>query len=140
MILNSEIKNAINSKLDQGKFQSMCNQILYEMGYKNYSPLGTSDYSDNTVLGTPDTFYIKDDICTFVEFTIQKQKLFKKINDDTDKCIENFSKVSKIKNKKIIIFYSSSRLKPEQVITLRTNVKLIILALKYIILKILLIC
>lgn len=123
MILNSEIKNAINSKLDQGKFQSMCNQILYEMGYKNYSPLGTSDYSDNTVLGTPDTFYIKDDICTFVEFTIQKQKLFKKINDDTDKCIENFSKVSKIKNKKIIIFYSSSRLKPEQVITLENKCK-----------------
>lgn len=118
MILNNEIKNAINSKLDQGKFQSMCNQILYEMGYKNYSPLGTSDHSDNTVLGTPDTFYIKDNTCTFVEFTTQKTNLFNKINDDTDKCIKTFNSLSKNKNKKIIIFYSSSRLKPEQVAVL----------------------
>lgn len=123
MILNSEIKNAINSKLDQGKFQSMCNQILYEMGYKGYSPLGTSDHSDNTVLGTPDTFYIKDNTCTLVEFTIQKQKVFQKINDDVDKCIEEFSKLLKIKNKKIIVFYTSSRLKPEQVVLLENKCK-----------------
>ena len=121
MIRNSKIKNAIASELDQGKFQSMCNQILYEMGYKNYSPLGTSDHSDNTVLGTPDTFYIKDDICMFAEFTIQKQKLFKKINDDVDKCIKVFTNIPQKMNKKIIVFYSSIKLKPQEVIDLKSK-------------------
>lgn len=129
MVLNNVIKDAIDSKINQGQFQSMCNQILYEMGYKNYSPLGTSDRSDNTVLGTPDTFYINDDICMFAEFTTQKQKIFKKISEDIDKCIEIFSRVSKKLNKKIIVFYSSLRLKPQEVIDLneKCNVNDIVL-------------
>ena len=55
---NNDLKIEIKKigKLEGGKFQNMCNQILDEMGYRIH-PLGSHDESDKTTPGTPDTFF-----------------------------------------------------------------------------------
>ena len=114
VIDNNDIKIEIKriSKLEGGRFQNMCNQILDEMGYKTH-PLGSHDESDKTTPGTPDTFFLKDDYYTLVEYTTQQDGIFKKIKDDVEKCI-NKMKECKIEKGKIIEFYTSSNLKLEE--------------------------
>ena len=56
----------------------MCNQLLNEMGYKIH-PLGSHNKSDKTTPGTPDTFFLKEDYYTLVEYTTQENNVFKKI-------------------------------------------------------------
>lgn len=58
MVDNNDIKIEIKkiSKLEGGRFQNMCNQLLNEMGYKIH-PLGSHNKSDKTTPGTPDTFF-----------------------------------------------------------------------------------
>ena len=114
MIDNNDIKIEIKriSKLEGGRFQNMCNQILDEMGYKIH-PLGSHDESDKTTPGTPDTFFIKDDIYVLVEYTTQQDSIFNKIKGDVEKCI-NKIKECKIEKGNIIEFYTSSNLKIEE--------------------------
>ena len=115
MVDNNDIKIEIKkiSKLEGGRFQNMCNQLLDEMGYKIH-PLGSHDKSDKTTSGTPDTFFLKEDYYTLVEYTTQENNVFKKIKDDVEKCIKKI-KECKIKNGQIIEFYTSSNLKIEEV-------------------------
>ena len=114
MVDNNDIKIEIKkiSKLEGGRFQNMCNQLLDEMGYKIH-PLGSHDKSDKTTPGTPDTFFLKEDYYTLVEYTTQENNVFKKIKDDVEKCIKKI-KECKIKNGQIIEFYTSSNLKIEE--------------------------
>ena len=114
MIDNNDIKIEIKkiSKLEGGRFQNLCNQILVEMGFKIH-PLGSHDTSDKTTPGTPDTFFLKDDYYTLVEYTTQEDGVFQKIKGDVEKCI-NKIKECKIEKGKIIEFYTSSNLKIEQ--------------------------
>ena len=111
---NNDLKIEIKkiSKLEGGRFQNMCNQILDEMGYIIH-PLGSHDESDKTTPGTPDTFYLKDDCYTLVEYTTQEDRIFQKIKDDVEKCIKKI-KECKIEKGKIIEFYTSSNLKIEE--------------------------
>ena len=111
---NNDLKIEIKKigKLEGGRFQNMCNQILDEMGYKIH-PLGSHDESDKTTPGTPDTFFLKDDCYTLVEYTTQENRIFQKIKDDVVKCI-NKIKECKIEKGKIIEFYTSSNLKIEE--------------------------
>lgn len=115
MVDNNDIKIEIKkiSKLEGGRFQNMCNQLLDEMGYKIH-PLGSHDKSDKTTPGTPDTFFLKEDYYTLVEYTTQENNVFKKIKNDVEKCIKKI-KECKIKNGQIIEFYTSSNLKIEEV-------------------------
>lgn len=114
MFDNNDLKIEIKkiAKLEGGRFQNMCNQILDEMGYKIH-PLGSHDTSDKTTPGTPDTFFLKDDYYTLVEYTTQEDRIFQKIKDDVEKCI-NKIKECKIEKGKIIEFYTSSNLKIEE--------------------------
>lgn len=114
MIDNNDLKIEIKKigKLEGGRFQNMCNQILDEMGYKLH-PLGSHDESDKTTLGTPDTFFLKDDFYTLVEYTTQEDRVFQKIKDDVKKCINKIQEC-KIEKSKIIEFYTSSNLKIEE--------------------------
>ncbi len=114
MVDNNDIKIEIKkiSKLEGGRFQNMCNQLLNEMGYKIH-PLGSHNKSDKTTPGTPDTFFLKEDYYTLVEYTTQENNVFKKIKDDVEKCIKKI-KECKIKNGQIIEFYTSSNLKIEE--------------------------
>ena len=111
---NNDLKIEIKkiSKIDGGRFQSMCNQILDEMGYKIH-PLGSHDESDKTTPGTPDTFFLKDNFYTLVEYTTQEKGVFNKIKGDVEKCI-NKIKECKIGKGRIIEFYTSSNLKIEE--------------------------
>lgn len=111
---NNDLKIEIKKigKLEGGRFQNMCNQILDEMGYRIH-PLGSHDESDKTTPGTPDTFFLKDDCYTLVEYTTQEDGIFKKIKGDVNKCINKIKKC-KIEKAKIIEFYTSSNLKIEE--------------------------
>lgn len=111
---NNDLKIEIKkiSKLEGGRFQNMCNQILDEMGYIIH-PLGSHDESDKTTPGTPDTFYLKNDCYTLVEYTTQEDRIFQKIKDDVEKCIKKI-KECKIEKGEIIEFYTSSNLKIEE--------------------------
>lgn len=108
---NNDIKIAIH-KLEQGRFQNMCNRLLFEMGFDNINQLGSQDESDKTTPGTPDTFLVKDNLYILVEYTVQKTQLYQKIRDDIKKCINKFEECD-IKNRKILYFYTSSNLKLE---------------------------
>ena len=114
MIDNNDLKIEIKKigKLEGGRFQNMCNQILDEMGYKIH-PLGSHDESDKTTPGTPDTFFLKDDCYTLVEYTTQEDRIFQKIKDDVKKCINKIQEC-KIEKSQIIEFYTSSNLKIEE--------------------------
>lgn len=111
---NNDLKIEIKKigKLEGGRFQNMCNQILDEMGYRIH-PLGSHDESDKTTPGTPDTFFLKDDCYTLVEYTTQEDGIFQKIKGDVEKCIKKI-KECKIEKGKIVEFYTSSNLKIEQ--------------------------
>lgn len=114
MIDNNDLKIEIKKigKLEGGRFQNMCNQILDEMGYKIH-PLGSHDESDKTTPGTPDTFFLQDDYYTLVEYTTQEDSVYKKIKCDVEKCINKIQEC-KIEKGKIIEFYTSSNLKIEE--------------------------
>ncbi len=127
MIDNNDIKDKIK-QLDDGRFQNLCNKILYNMGHKNINPLGAQDTSDRTTPGTPDTFLIYDDKYICVEYTIQQRGIYSKIDLDIDKCIDEYKKC-KINEGKILYFYGSSNLKMNQVKNLsdkceKNNIKL----------------
>ena len=111
---NNDLKIEIKKigKLEGGRFQNMCNQILDEMGYKIH-PLGSHDESDKTTPGTPDTFFLREDYYTLVEYTTQEDSIFKKIKGDVEKCVKKI-KECKIEKGKIIEFYTSSNLKIEE--------------------------
>ena len=112
MIDNNDIKIAIG-KLEPGKFQNMCNKILYSKGYENINQLGSQNESDRTTAGTPDTFILHEGKFILVEYTVQKQQLFDKIDEDIDKCLKKIKQCD-IKNGKIIYFHTSSNLQLEQ--------------------------
>lgn len=109
MIDNNDIKIAI-TKLEQGKFQNMCNKILFSEGYENINQIGSQTLSDRTTPGTPDTFIINNGKYIFVEYTVQKRGLYNKILEDITKCLKEIS-VCKIKKSKILYFHTSSDLK-----------------------------
>ena len=112
MIDNNDIKIAI-TKLEQGKFQNMCNKILFMEGYENINQLGSQTISNRTTPGTPDTFIVNNDEYIFVEYTVQRRSLYNKILGDIEKCLKEIAKC-KIKNSKILYFHTSSDIKLKQ--------------------------
>lgn len=113
MIDNNDIKDKIK-QLGDGRFQNLCNKILYNMGYKNINQLGSHDTSDRTTPGTPDTFLIDNGKYICVEYTIQQNGIYAKIDSDIDKCIDEYKKCG-IKEGEILYFYGSSNLKMNQI-------------------------
>lgn len=112
MIDNNDIKDKINH-IEQGKFQNLCNKLLYNMGYKNLNQLGSQDTSDKTTPGTPDTYIIDNGLYISVEYTTQKKAIYTKILGDINKCIAEYKKC-KLAKGKIFCFYTSSNLKMYQ--------------------------
>ena len=112
MIDNNDIKDKINH-IEQGKFQNLCNKLLYNMGYKNLNQLGSQDTSDKTTPGTPDTYIIDNGLYISVECTTQKTAIYTKILGDINKCIAEYKKC-KLTKGKIFYFYTSSNLKMHQ--------------------------
>ncbi|MBB5187980.1 hypothetical protein HNQ57_002258 [Zhongshania antarctica] len=84
--------NQIKSKLlelEVGVFQRLCDDWLHRKGYENINPIGMMQTTDRVVKGTPDTLLIqKDGKYIFSEYTVQQDRLLKKISDDIDKCLD----------------------------------------------------
>jgi len=84
--------NQIKSKLlelEGGVFQRLCDDLLYRKGYENINPIGMMLTTDRVTKGTPDTLFIqKNGEYIFSEYTVKQDRLFDKISDDIDKCLD----------------------------------------------------
>lgn len=105
------IEQAIE-RLEEGKFQRLCNEFLSWEGYHGIVALGSKSGSNKTTLGTPDTYFCEiDGRYIFVEYTTQKQGLRKKIKGDIEKCFdETKTGVLITQISKIIYCHTSSNL------------------------------
>lgn len=84
----NQIKNKL-LELEGGAFQRLCDDWLHRKGYENINPIGMMQSTDRVVKGTPDTLLIqKDGKYIFSEYTVQQGRLFDKISDDVDKCLD----------------------------------------------------
>ena len=102
--------------LEAGSFQNLCDHILSNMGYDNLVSLGSQAGTQKTTKGTPDTYCIVDeDKYVFIEYTTQDTRLFQKIKDDIEKCIdEKTTGIETSRIAEILYFHTSSNLTPKQ--------------------------
>ncbi|WP_418482610.1 ATP-binding protein [Frisingicoccus sp.] len=103
-------------QLDAGSFQNLCDSYLYKIGYPNIVSLGGEPGTQKTTLGTPDTYFITaNGKYVFVEYTTQRTKLFAKIRNDLEKCLDTAKTgVPHDKISEIIYCHTSSNLTPFQ--------------------------
>ena len=103
-------------QLDAGSFQNLCDSYLYKIGYPNIVSLGGEAGTQKTTLGTPDTYFITaNGKYVFVEYTTQRTKLFAKIRNDLEKCLDTAKTgVPHDKISEIIYCHTSSNLTPLQ--------------------------
>lgn len=109
------IKDRIQ-KLEAGSFQNLCNAYLYlsKEGYKNIVALGGQAGTNKTTKGTPDAYFISPNgKYVFVEYTTQRTKLVKKIEEDISKCLdESKTEIPYDEIEEIIYCHTSSDIKP----------------------------
>lgn len=117
MAIGAEIERAILSIVDVGAFQNLCNAILDREIQAPRTSLGSQSGTNKTTAGTPDTYYFDGDSYIFVEYTTtenESTRLFNKINEDLDKCLDESKTNIPIKKiKKIIYCHTSSNLSPD---------------------------
>ncbi len=103
-------------QLDAGSFQNLCDSYLYKTGYPSIVSLGGEAGTRKTTLGTPDTYFIAlNGKYVFVEYTTQRTKLFEKIWDDLEKCLDTAKTgIPHDKISEIIYCHTSSNLTPFQ--------------------------
>lgn len=88
MAMLNTIKNKL-LELEGGAFQRLCDDWLHRKGYENINPIGMMQTTDRVVKGTPDTLLIqKSGRYIFSEYTVQQDRLFDKVSDDIDKCLD----------------------------------------------------
>lgn len=84
----SEIKSRL-LKIEAGKFQRLCDDWLHRKGFENINPIGMMRNADRPVKGTPDCLLMRDDgKYTFSEYTVQQDRLAKKLEEDIKKCFD----------------------------------------------------
>lgn len=105
------IEQAIE-RLEEGKFQRLCNEFLSWEGYHGIVALGSKSGSNKTTLGTPDTYFCEiGGKYVFVEYTTQQSDLKNKIKGDIEKCFdETKTGVLTSQISKIIYCHTSSNL------------------------------
>ncbi|WP_251441096.1 AAA family ATPase [Veillonella intestinalis] len=115
------IKQAIMA-LDGGTFQQLCDSYLFLKGYKNLHALGSQAGSRKTTKGTPDTYFYSEiaDLYILVEYTTQRERINKKIEDDIKKCL---TLSDEIRVGKIIYCHTSSNISIEFENKIRTKLK-----------------
>lgn len=104
----TQIENALKA-IDQAKFQTLVNHLLYLQGNKFIGAPGAVVGKEKTSKGTPDAFFFDGDKYIFIECTTQEKlgkskTFFKKLSEDIDHCFqENKTKISKEKIAKAIL-------------------------------------
>lgn len=117
MAIKSEIESAIQSIIDAGTFQNLCNEILCREIDAPITTLGSQTGTNKTTKGTPDAYFTLGSKFIFVEYTTidnESKNLFNKIASDIDKCLdETQTKVPVNQIIKIICCHTSSNLTPD---------------------------
>jgi hypothetical protein len=95
--------NQIKAKLlelEGGVFQRLCDDWLHRKGYVNINATGMMQSTDRVTKGTPDCLFIQPDgFYVFSEYTVQKNSLAVKLEDDINKCFDD--QKTGIKNEQI---------------------------------------
>jgi hypothetical protein len=101
--------------MNAANFQKLVDSYLVATGYRNITSLGSAAGIESTRKGTPDAYFVlKNGKYVFVEYTVQKEGLYKKILSDLDKCLdETFTGIEKAKIQEII-YCHTAQLYPHQ--------------------------
>lgn len=111
MSVITEIKAKI-LQLEGGAFQELCDTYLYAKGYRKNLSLGMKAGTMKTTIGNPDTYYkTENGKYILVAYTTSQSQLFKKIEEDLQKCLDkNKTKIDILDIDKIIYCHTSSNL------------------------------
>ena len=100
-------------KLEGGTFQALCDTYLFrKTGYGNFTEYGKQAGTMKTAKGTPDTYFLKPNgKYTLVQYTTAQDRIFDKIKEDIEKCLDSKETELGIENiDEILYCYNSSRL------------------------------
>ncbi|MHB8793175.1 MAG: nSTAND3 domain-containing NTPase [Thermoleophilia bacterium] len=76
-------------EINSAEFQKLADSYLYKKGYENINALGSVLGANKTKTGTPDSFIpVPNGKFVFAEYTTQQTGLYKKIDEDIDKCLD----------------------------------------------------
>ena len=76
-------------KLSGGEFQKLADTYLFKKGYENINPLGSVMGANKVRTGTPDTLsQLSNGKFVFVEHTTEQGNLYKKLESDLSKCLD----------------------------------------------------
>lgn len=101
--------------MNAANFQKMVDSYLVATGYRNITSLGSVAGSESTRKGTPDAYFVLNNgKYVFVEYTVQKEGLYKKMLSDLGKCLnETITGIQKAKIQEII-YCHTAQLYPHQ--------------------------
>ena len=100
-------------KLEGGTFQALCDTYLFrKTGYGNFTEYGKQAGTMKTAKGTPDTYFLKPNgKYALVQYTTAQDRIFDKIKEDIEKCLDSKKTELGIENiDEILYCYNSSRL------------------------------
>ena len=100
-------------ELEGGTFQALCDTyLLKKTGYKNFTEHGKQVGTMKTAKGTPDTYFLKPNgKYALVQYTTSQERIFYKIKEDIEKCLNPKKTKLDIDNiDEILYCYNSSRL------------------------------
>lgn len=111
--MTSKIKSCILSTLEGGGFQDLCDTFLCAEGYEDIFSLGMKAGTLKTTIGNPDTYFrTKSGKYIFVAYTTEQTNIYKKIEEDIKKCLDQEKTGVNVKDiEKIICCHTSSTLK-----------------------------
>ncbi len=104
------------SELDGATFQKLGDAFLYKKGYTFFNAIGSVVGENKTKTGTPDTLISLDNgQYVFVEYTTTKNNIYKKFDDDLDKCFdEGKTGIYIEKIDEVILFYNAKMTSSEE--------------------------
>ncbi|MCA5005645.1 nSTAND3 domain-containing NTPase [Sphingobacterium bovistauri] len=123
----TQIENALKA-IDQAKFQTLVNHLLYLQGNKFIGAPGAVVGKEKTSKGTPDSFFVDGDKYIFVECTTQEKigeakSFFQKLSKDIDHCFdEGKTAIPKEKVAKVVLA-CNEKITAEEYRLLDTKVK-----------------
>lgn len=98
--------------MEAGDFQVLCDAVLSAKGYEKRSSSGRKLGSRKTTKGTPDTYYFKNGQFVLCEYTTQSSRLYEKVLDDVNKCLdEEKTGIPSDEICEILVFSSAADLK-----------------------------
>ncbi|MEK3973080.1 hypothetical protein MHB79_18585 [Bacillus sp. FSL M7-0558] len=118
----NEIQNKIN-ELNGGEFQKMMDIYFSKTIDGEVYSIGSVIGNNNTKTGTPDTLIkTPENEYIFIEYTVQKNNLYKKFEDDLDKCLDESKTNILLNDIEKIICCCTGRLSTEEISKLASKV------------------